>query len=533
MKNEDEVKEYRFWTYEFSLKENVELPVYYADHFFKKPSTEMNSDLMAFALGLELSSGLEAEDRSSSVLKLLREIGCDNARVNAAFNQETTIYSTDVAIGSKQWKSYTIIFVVLNGAHYNNEAAANVMLGASGNHAGFMIACNAGLDELRSFIKDENITGKTKILITGYSRTAAGANLLAAYISDAIAARRVKQRIGDIKLTKKDCYGFSFETPLCGHYEFGKKMVPPTDSRYDNIWYVTNPDDPVTYVPTKNYNFVRYGHHYLIDSHNEEKRTRMLANARYYFGEKTAKKVDMSKFKKVPLTGVQYPSDIFDGYLARFFSTLGTRDHYHEYIESDFVRFVYVMFDSPDLALTILINAGDPISLLKALYSYSDDKEKFDEHFRPLIESSTESHGYGKDSESILNAFYQIAHLVRGYFKDGIASIVTDKYIVSATVNMRILIMSHLPSMTYCYIIQESPYYQIPAEFLEPVKEEAPDDSEKLIDTSKLIESVKSIDSAKIIESVKSIDTAKAVESVKSVVTDIKDNVTKRLSKDD
>ncbi len=467
MKNDDEVKEYRFLTYEFSLKGNVELPVYYADHFFDKPSTEMNSDLMAFALGLELSSGLEAKDRSASVLKLLREIGCSNARVNEAFNRESTIYSTDVAIGSKQWNGYNIIFVVLNGAHYGNEAAANVMLGTGGNHAGFMIACDAGLDELRSFIKDENITGKTKILITGYSRTAAGANLAAAYISDAIAARQVKKRIGDIKLTKKDCYGFSFETPLCGYYNNEKGMVPPTDSRYDNIWYVTNPDDPVTYVPTRNYGFVRYGKHYLIDSHNKEKSDRMLRYAKYYFGEKTAKKVDMSKFKKVPLIGVKYPSEIYDGYLTRFFSTLGTRNYYHENIEDDFVRFVYVMFDSPSLALAILLRAGDPISLLKALHRYSDDKEKFDEYFRPIIEPAAISNGYAKDSESILNAFYQIAHLVRGYFKDGIGSIVTDRYIMSATVNLKILIMPHLPSMTYCYIVQDSPYYDIPAELLE------------------------------------------------------------------
>ena len=464
MDSDGSAQEYRFQTYEVSCKDNVELPVYYGDYFFKKPSTEMNGDLMAFALGLELSSGIKANDRSASVLNLLKEIGCEDARPNDVYSKVPTIETTDVAIGSKEWKGYNLIFVVLNGTRYSNESAANVMLGAEGNHQGFMYACNAGLEELREFIKDNNITGKTKILVTGYSRTAAGANLMAAYIADAIAEGKVDERIGNIKLSKEDLYGFSFETPLGGYYERGKGMVSPTDPRYDGIWYVTNPDDPVTYVPTKNYNFVRYGQHYVIQSHDETIKTKMMDNAEYYYGEKTAEWVDMSRFKKVPLIGVDYPSEIYDGFLDRFFSELGSREYYHENIEEDFVQFIYVLENHPDVLMEILNQSEDLVSFVKALYNYSGDQEKFDEYFGPIVKAALAKYHYEYYSKNVLNSFYQIANLVRSYFEGGIASIVLDPYIMSALFNLEVLLMPHLPSMTYCYIIQESSFYEIPAE---------------------------------------------------------------------
>jgi hypothetical protein len=35
----------------------------------------------------------------------------------------------------------------------------------------------------------------------------------------------------------------------------------------------------------------------------------------------------------------------------------------------------------------------------------------------------------------------------------------TDKYVLSMAANYNFVLISHLPSMTYCYVIQESPLY--------------------------------------------------------------------------
>ncbi len=452
----DDVQLYNFETFEFIVGENVSLPVYYGDSFFSIPATEYNPDMMAFALGLEMSSGVDKKNRSESVIKLLKDIGCSNAKANASYNREPTIESTDVAIGSKEWNGYNIIFVVLNGTKYTNEFAANVLLGESGNHYGFTLACNEALNMLRQFISDNNITGKTKILLTGYSRTAAGANLAAAYLSDTIAEGKVTERIGNIELTKEDVYGFSFETPLCGYYENG--MIRPDDSRYDNIWYVINPDDPVTYVPTKNYGFVRYGHQYTIDSHNSSKQSTMLTLSEKYYGEAGPKYLDMTKFEVI--SDVKYPSEIFDGFFDKFFSSLGTREYYHENIEKDISETVYAVFYKQKLLTDIVDKSGGIMTFLADMYTYSGDKQAFIDHFKPAIAEATKVNGISQYTDSIVNSLYQISELVKRYFNEGVMSVITDKYVLSLVANTNVILISHLPSMVYCYIIQESLYYQ-------------------------------------------------------------------------
>ena len=459
-KGMEDIQKYDFQTFEFVVISNITLPVYYGDKLFASPATQKNADLMAFALGLELSSGFRSDDRSESVIKLLQDIGCPNAIANSAYSKTPTVESTDVAVGSKEWNGYNLIFVVLNGTMYTNEFAANVMLGKTGNHYGFTLACNEGLDALRDFITENNITGKTKILFTGYSRTAAGANLAAAYVSDAIAEGKVKERIGNIELTKEDVYGFSFETPLCGYYEKG--LVPPTDSRYSNIWYVINPDDPVTYVPTKNYGFVRYGNEFTVQAHDAEKHSTMLDLVDKYYGTKA--KYQMTPREWLDISGfniiadVNYPSDIYDGFLDKFFSSLGTREYYYENVEKDFSRFIYVMFAVEGLPQALLDESGGVIKLISELYLYSESKEVFDEHFRPIVSKATEAKGCSDYTDSILNAAFQVSELTKRYFNDGLA-ILTDKYVLSMAANYNYVLISHLPSMTYCYVVQESPLY--------------------------------------------------------------------------
>ena len=456
-KGMEDIQEYKFQTYEYAVSGNTTLPVYYGDKLFESPATQKNADLMAFALGLELSTGYSGSDRSASVIKLLQDIGCPNAKANNAYSRPATVESTDVAIGSKQWNGYNIIFVALNGTLYTSEFAANVMLGEKGNHYGFTLACNESLKALREFIKENDINGKTKILITGFSRTAAGSNLAAAYLSDAIAEGKVGERIGNIELTKEDVYGFSFETPLCGYYDAGKGMVSPTDSRYSNIWYVINPDDPVTYVPTKNYGFVRYGNQFTIESHDSVKQSTMLKFAEKYYGPSAVKMLDLSTFTVI--SDVNYPSDIYDGFLDKFFSSLGTREYYYANVEKDFSRFMFIIFDKPGLQKSLMDGLGGPMTFASDLYQYSTDKETFDSHFRPIVSKAAEENGCSDYTDSILNAAYQVSELVKRYFSGGIYSILTDKYVLSMAANYNYVLISHLPSMTYCYVIQESQLY--------------------------------------------------------------------------
>lgn len=453
----DDIKEYKFQTYEYMASGNVTLPTYFGYTMFSDSATARNADLMAFALGLELSTGVDAKDRSVSVVKLLKDIGCANATTNKAYSEPPTIYTTDVAIGSNSWNGYTVIFLALNGTKYTTEFAANAMLGESGDHKGFTLAKDQALSMLREFISSNGITGKTKILITGYSRTAAGANLTAAYLSDAIAEGKVRERVGDIELTKEDVYGFSFETPLCGYYEEDNGRIAPTDSRYDNIWYAINSDDPVTYVPTKNYGFVRYGQQFAVQSHDTAKYGKMIEMVAKYYGEEVAKYYDMTKFNII--ADVKNPSEIWEGFFDKFFGKLGTREFYYKNMETDFVNLIYVVFAKDNMLTDIVNKSGGAMSLVTALYQHSGDKAGFMEHFKPIITEAAQANGCEEYSESILNSFYEVAELVKRYCNDSLMNLITDKYLLSMIANYKMILISHLPGMTYGYVVQESSLY--------------------------------------------------------------------------
>jgi hypothetical protein len=456
-KGGDEISKYELTTYEFMMSQNVNLPVYYGDVMFNVPATQNNPDMMMFALGLELSSGVMDDNRAKSVLRLMRDMGYLNAGTNDDYKSTPTLTSTDVAIGSKQYNGYNLILVTLNGTYYTKEFGANVLLGPSGDHKGFTIAANHALDLLRQFIKDKNITGKTKILLTGYSRTAAGANLAAAYLSDAIADGKVHERIGNIELTKEDVYGFSFETPLCG-IPSANGHAGATDARYDNIWYVINCDDPVTYVPPASYGFVRFGHAVDLPSHDDTPRTKMLELIGKYYSPSIIPSYDMSKF--VQIADVKDLKQLWEGFFDKFFKAVGDRKFYSENIEDDFSKFLYAVFTYPGWMEELVGGPSQMLSFIVGMSTYSSDKQKFDDHFLPLVEKATSNHGCKEFSKNIVNSLYQVMKVVERYTDGNVYRILVDPYALAMTANYKIILMSHLPSMVYCYLVQDSSLYK-------------------------------------------------------------------------
>jgi len=100
------------------------------------------------------------------------------------------------------------------------------------------------------------------------------------------------------------------------------------------------------------------------------------------------------------------------------------------------------------------------MTFLADMYTYSGDKQAFIDHFKPAIAEATKVNGISQYTDSIVNSLYQISELVKRYFDEGVMSVITDKYVLSLVANTNVILISHLPSMVYCYIIQESLYYQ-------------------------------------------------------------------------
>ena len=461
----EEKDAFLFATYERTIDENVMLKTYYTDGYFSEPSTVRNNSLMTFALCLELSCGYDdggdGSRRSDSVVKLLGDIGCDRVAVNDCYRMEPTATSTDVAIGAKAVGDSTVLFVAINGALYGGEFASNMMLGASGDHAGFSNAASDAIDFLREFIDGNGIAGKAKILITGYSRGAAASNLMGAYLADAMAGGTEKGLIGNVDIAREDVYCFGFETPYCGSWSRESGRPAPTDARYGNIWYVTNPDDMFTYVPAGEWGFCRYGNRIVLDSHDKESAEAMLEYAREFFGDVTAEALDMSKFVKASIF-IPSMKSFNEGFFKKLFASVdGGREYYHAHMEEDFATLAYVVKTHWSVPWDFLEEYGrDATALLKDLAKhFKDPEEDFRAYFGPKVLSALEKSGCAQYADGITGALYQAAKLLDSYCKGSLTKLVTDGYVLTVAYNKLLMIMPHMPSMTLCYMVLDDPNY--------------------------------------------------------------------------
>ena len=481
-RNTNGVERYYFQGFDWYRKKTGDMFLYYGDCYFDRPATEYNPQLMTLAMNLELAACIEEEDptkRSNSIQKLLWNLGFSDIYVNDVYTSLPTMESTDVAVALKKINGCNLIFLVLSGAHYSVEFASNLMIGRSGDHTGFAQVGEEGLRVLRKFIQDRGITGRTKILVAGYSRTAAGGNLLARNISDSIADGTVKEFIGDIELAQDDFYGLFFETPLCGYYNENEGYHHPEDPRYNSIWYTTNPDDPVTYIPTATYGFVRYGHRIILNpDHDPELNRAMLANIKAYVAKTAENFYDMSRFKGYG--GFKYMEEINVGFEQKFFDTLGSREFYYDEVQEDIVKMVYVGYCNSKVLMDIVRQTGGIVKSLIALNNYKDDYNEFVANIRPNVEASTQRYGYEEYTDNIVNALYQITCLIDRYSNGNIIAFVKDSYFRSMLRNPGKVVKAHYPAMTLSYLMLEDEYYVKP--YVEEDEEEEEEEPEESLD---------------------------------------------------
>ncbi len=454
---------YEFRSYDHTIDDNITLTTYYEDSYFAKKSTEKNPELMSFALCLQLSSGLAADDpkdKPVSVLKLLKDIGCSKVYANDAYYEESTLLSVDVAVGAKKYdKDTTIIFLVPNGTHYSTQFASNLLVGENGPHAGFSKAAETALFALKDFIRDEGITGDVKLLITGYSRTAAACNILTAYISDSIANGTVKQDIGNINLTIDSVYGFCFETPFCGQYD-PSKGVSPTDSRYDNIWYTVNPADLVTYVPPESYGFIRYGNMVTLPSEDMEKKETMVKIVTKLCPKETAEAVNLPEFAVLD-DRMATPKKMVKGLVELFFDAVGDREYYSQEIEPYVAMALYSLMCHPGMMKSIIDEFGGYIDMILMIYVYCGT-EDFDEYITPYVQNVTEEYGCVGDTDEIVGALDEIGQAFKRLIEKP-TELLKNLALLTLVLpkNYKYPITSHFPAMTLGYVVQDDPHYDI------------------------------------------------------------------------
>ncbi len=269
------------------------LLVEYTDDFFAKNSSEFNSDL-AYAstclAGATMNTNLYGTDysrKSVNIRSFLQDVGCKDIKVNEGYTSRPTEKSNiGVAVGHKEINvnntKYKLFVVGIRGGNYEGEWAGNVRVGSSGDHQGFAEARDSVLGFVLPYIAERTASGdNVKIWISGYSRSAATANLVGGWLCswlktgskviqgktptvtyaknyDASLMRNTQPESYDLsgrRMDANDVYCYPVNAPLGGE----KSKVDANNKYCVGVHNLINPDDWIPQVAPAWWGFARYG----------------------------------------------------------------------------------------------------------------------------------------------------------------------------------------------------------------------------------------------------------------------------------
>ena len=263
--------------YQQGTTTDYESYMYYDDDYFNGDSTEYNPSLATCSLCLAMSSFASNRNqnykdysfRYRNVYNLMEQIGFNNIEVNDWYKTKPTTDSIGLIFGNKQLFGKTFIVVGIRGANYESEWASNCTIGNSGlkEHQGFYDSATIYLNDLKSYIEKNKITGDIILWSVGYSRASAVNNMACARIDRAI-YNNEKILGNNVNIKKEDLYAYCFEVPMGASFD---EEISPRSEIYNNIFNIVNPSDIVTMVAPSYLGFTRYGvDHYLPASNLEE-----------------------------------------------------------------------------------------------------------------------------------------------------------------------------------------------------------------------------------------------------------------------
>lgn len=258
-------------------------PFTYSDAYFTDTAYNYRQDLATVTMAMCLAAGNVADperytEGPANLKNFFDQIGFEDFEANKDFVTRPGRDTFGVGIANKEivvdGEKYTIIAIGLRGCGYYAEWAGDLNVGASGDHTGFAICRDTALAFLKEYLaKHTEINGKIKIWCTGYSRGAAGANMLGGAIDDMIVGG---EKLGsNVSLSLNDVYIYTFEAPM------GADTAKIGSNAYNNIHNIVNYNDLVVRVAPASMNFGRYGVDHVMptadfDANYDELKANML-----------------------------------------------------------------------------------------------------------------------------------------------------------------------------------------------------------------------------------------------------------------
>ena len=236
--------------------------IYYTDDYFKTsarrdaPDVSLATTSINFAVAaFGAMDSEEYSDKDRHVRNLLSDLGFGNYECSETFRQKPTDDSIAIAAGSKKLSGTdcTLIATAVRGGGYEAEWAGNFTVGKTGPHADFQMSADYCMNFLNNYIEKNNITGRIKIWLTGYSRGGAIGNLMAGALD------RGEGLPDSVTLAYEDLYAYFFEPPQGAVVEDDLQ-----NARYNNIWNILNYNDVVPLAAMSELGFGRYGRDFYL-----------------------------------------------------------------------------------------------------------------------------------------------------------------------------------------------------------------------------------------------------------------------------
>lgn len=233
---------------------------YYSDDYFTYNNLSYVPQIGTLSLSLALASFNSSADKSSyssmadNLESFMNQIGMTNYEVNNDFITKPTEDSLGVGIGSKKINNYTLIALGTRGSEYEKEWSSNFKISGPNQdeyHQGFYDGSEIILNFLNDYINKHSITGKIKIWISGYSRSAACSNIFSGRI-----LKDPSLVSSNVSFEKEDLYSYTFETP---RGVIKSSSLNPQDFLYSNIYSIISQNDPITKVTMNSFGYERFG----------------------------------------------------------------------------------------------------------------------------------------------------------------------------------------------------------------------------------------------------------------------------------
>ena len=207
------------------------------EEYFREPAEEFSPDLAKASLGLTLSAFRNTERGMDNQYETyLKGAGFENIFA-FGYDQPTSKDTISGVIAHRQVDDFILIAAVPCGQGYGKEWAGNLEVGNEERHVGFNHAARIMEEQIRAYIETNQLNGKLKLWMGGFSRAAAVANLTAA---DMIQSGLFE-----------DVYAYLFAVP--------RTTKDPDCFQYSGIYNICGKNDPVTQIPMQAWGFERYG----------------------------------------------------------------------------------------------------------------------------------------------------------------------------------------------------------------------------------------------------------------------------------